>query len=90
MVNFVGVYTVIISCFLYLQKKWSATLQLYLDHALHLKKSRKLILILYFFNIPKKKGGVDMERYIEIKIAEFLEQTEKGLAVVIIFKRIQL
>lgn len=55
-----------------------------------LKKSRKLILILYFFNIPKKKGGVDMERYIEIKIAEFLEQTEKGLAVVIIFKRIQL
>ena len=35
MVNFIGVYTVIISCFFIFAKKWSATLTLYLDHALH-------------------------------------------------------
>lgn len=55
-----------------------------------LKKSRKLILILYFFNIPKKKGGVYMKNFIEIKIAEYPERTDQGLAWVVVYKIIYL
>lgn len=45
---------------------------------------------LLFFNIPKKKGGVYMKNFIEIKIAEYPERTDQGLAWVVVYKIIYL
>lgn len=90
MVNFIGVYTVVISCFFIFAKKMECEFIVVFRSRTPLKKSRKLILILYFFNILKKKGGVDMERYIEIKIAEYPERTDQGLAWVVVYKIIYL